>query len=239
MPVHTGYLRVCIHYRGARLVFHGLSSNHGADLFFESFDLLVIWSHSRDGWQCQVFGQLQTTIIHHPRLKWQAASGFKIRSKTVKFHDCIQSRGDIRDVGHHSTFLWKYRVIWGVDTIDAKGLNKPVFFVLGFITATGHCSGMSDCAGQSGFPTPNYAGYHWFAKVDIMLVVAARFHVKYGRFSSVITLQCMGKVSRGIVDINIFSRWNKRCCPPAFGCKILGNRGGESAWVRENRNGSF
>ena len=29
----------------------------------------------------------------------------KIRSKTVKVHDCSESGGDIRDIGHHRTFL--------------------------------------------------------------------------------------------------------------------------------------
>ena len=145
----------------------------------------------------------------------------------------------MRDVGDDGTLGGNDRVFGREDGVDAERLHEPALLVLGPVARPCHGAGMADRARQFGFPAPDDAGHHGFAEIDSVFVVATRLGVEDGSLRAIIVFEGMGKITRRVVDVDVFARRDDRGRAPAFGSQILSDGRREATRVGQECDRPF
>ena len=95
---------------------------------------------------------------------------------------------------------------------------------------------MTDRAGELRLPAPDHAGDHRLGEGGIKLVVAARLGIEHGGLGAGVIGEREGELGRGVVDVHVLAARDQGGGAPAGHAQIGGDRGGEVAGVREDRD---
>src|SRR6516225_8810521 len=109
------------------------------------------------------------------------------------------------DVGHHGALGRINWSLWCENAVDAEGLHKPAFLILGLVAGTSHRARMAHGARQLRLPTADHARYDWLAEFETVLVITTGFGIKYRRLAARIVLKRVDKITRRVVDIDVLT----------------------------------
>ena len=225
-----------IHLRGPRRILHGLTREHRPDLPVQMRDLPVVWVGGSDHRQVE-FGRKHDALARaEPGLERKAAFGLEVRAGRIGLHHGGEGLRNVGDVGHHRTAGREHRVFRREDIVNPELGHEPLFLGLGIVVAAGHRAGVTDRAGQLRLPAPDHAGHHRLGEGGIELVETARLSIEDGGLGAGVIGEREGKLGRGVVDVHVLAARDQRGGAPAGHAEIGGDRGGEVAGVREDRD---
>ena len=90
-----------------------------------------------------------------PGLQRKAAAGAEVGCNAIELHRRRQRRRDMGDVGNHSALGGDDGTLGREQSVDAEGVHEPAFLVFGPVARARHGAGVTDRAGELGFPATN------------------------------------------------------------------------------------